>query len=686
MNATMAQCQRHTCQSVVLVIGAGPSGLLAAATLLQAGFQVQVLEQQHDIGGCWLECSSEVKLQVPYHDYTLPGFPWPPSLTGKGCMPTLARHVLLYLKAFSQHHGLQSHIRLNCRVQSVEEIRPAFSSSLVSSTPWPSVRAGRTERWRVVWTDLQTAQTAHTTASFLVVATGLYSAPYIPAYPGQDTYKGQQLHAREVCTTSTTKGADVLVLGHSATPLDAGALTHLAGSVRTLSLLYHKVHWPPPLDHLHNGGMKVLQTMPFYDLSKCAGILHELAAPMRKAACSRLQRKLRRKFQMDELSLVPADPLPLDILHGTHPVHEQDWAAGVRHPHTTLLEGRVRCFTPKGVLLDTGQEVPADLVVYCTGFKQAVHMFDATVVQRLRVADDGLYLYRGILHPDVDDLAFIGCGADTLNSLQTAGLQARWLASLLQGSLHLPSRAVQHADLTAQQVWRRSFFPAAHNRAARYAQYTVDYHAQLTRDMSCSSGQQEPGLLGTCLPCLARPVSRCPAASLQPCSQPSATTPNACQPTQQHLSPPGPRLAAPTLPVGHGPPSLHALYATWQLQPQPQHQAQPQYDQLAQHGGNGSTLVAPPHLTSPTLPAARSGQDPGASCYLPAAGLAAGLPLEVLGHAGAWVNEQGLLSLTSEAGRSSGTETQLAFGHGGREEVAGQCAGHAMQSGHWSDK
>ncbi|GFH22641.1 putative flavin-containing monooxygenase 1 [Haematococcus lacustris] len=112
------------------------------------------------------------------------------------------------------------------------------------------------------------------------------------------------------------------------------------------------------------------------------------------------------------------------------------------------------------------------------------------VVQRLRVADDGLYLYRGILHPDVDDLAFIGCGVDTLNSLQTAGLQARWLASLLQGSLHLPSRAVQHADLTAQQVWRRSFFPAAHNRAARYAQYTVDYHAQLTRDMSCSSGQQ----------------------------------------------------------------------------------------------------------------------------------------------------------------------------------------------------
>ncbi|KAJ9513811.1 hypothetical protein QJQ45_020889, partial [Haematococcus lacustris] len=367
------------------------------------------------------------------------------------------------------------------------------------------------------------------------------------------------------------------------------------------------------------------------------------------------------------------------------------------------------------------------------------------VVQRLRVADDGLYLYRGILHPDVDDLAFIGCGADTLNSLQTAGLQARWLASLLQGSLHLPSRAVQHADLTAQQVWRRSFFPAAHNRAARYAQYTVDYHAQLTRDMSCSSGQQvgkkdyaltdrhefrvvdapglvapcnpelgvgwsrthhlplyhaqpitallwprvavqEPGLLGTCLPCLARPSSRCPATSPQPCSQPSATTPNACHPTQQHLRPLGPRLAAPPLPVGHGPPSLHALYATWQLQPQPQHQAQPQYDQLAQHGGNGSTLVAPPYLTSPTLPAARSGQDPGASCCSPAAGLAAGLPLEVLGHAGAWVNEQGLLSLTSEAGRSSSSQTQLAFGHGGCEEVAGQCAGHAMQSGHWSNK
>lgn len=38
-----------------IVIGAGVSGLQAARSMLMAGVDVQVLEQQQDVGGIWLK-------------------------------------------------------------------------------------------------------------------------------------------------------------------------------------------------------------------------------------------------------------------------------------------------------------------------------------------------------------------------------------------------------------------------------------------------------------------------------------------------------------------------------------------------------------------------------------------------------------------------------------------------------
>lgn len=38
----------------VLIIGAGVAGLQAARALLKAGYKVVVIEEQEDVGGCWL--------------------------------------------------------------------------------------------------------------------------------------------------------------------------------------------------------------------------------------------------------------------------------------------------------------------------------------------------------------------------------------------------------------------------------------------------------------------------------------------------------------------------------------------------------------------------------------------------------------------------------------------------------
>lgn len=63
----------------VCVIGAGVSGLVAAKTFLEEGFDVTVLEKKSGLGGVWEKSSSypEVKTQGSRHTYCFSDYPMP---------------------------------------------------------------------------------------------------------------------------------------------------------------------------------------------------------------------------------------------------------------------------------------------------------------------------------------------------------------------------------------------------------------------------------------------------------------------------------------------------------------------------------------------------------------------------------------------------------------------------------
>ncbi|KAG2428122.1 hypothetical protein HXX76_011803 [Chlamydomonas incerta] len=68
--------------------------------------------------------------------------------------------------------------------------------------------------------------------------------------------------------------------------------------------------------------------------------------------------------------------------------------------------------------------------------------------------DGDLALYRGMVHPDVPGLAFVGLEAHAGSSPLLLELQAQWLAAHLAGRLALPPAAAMRADVAAQRVWR----------------------------------------------------------------------------------------------------------------------------------------------------------------------------------------------------------------------------------------
>ena len=178
-----------------------------------------------------------------------------------------------------------------------------------------------------------------------------------------------------------------------------------------------------------------------------------------------------------------------------------------------------------GLILQDGSFLPADLVLFCTGacvpgmqggragaghqsqtrrahlqasininqhafssccpagYAKSYDYLDGSARARLDLQKDGLYLYRNMLCPTLPNLAFVGCEVSTYNNILTSGLQAAWLARLLQGRVQLPPVVQMQEDIRQQQKWRRAVMPPQRTRGAALMLYMQPYHDQLLADM-----------------------------------------------------------------------------------------------------------------------------------------------------------------------------------------------------------
>lgn len=176
----------------VCVIGAGPSGLVAARELRKEGHSVVVLEQRHDVGGQWLyepnvdsedPLGKKKFLQVHSSIYASLRLISPREIMGFTDFPFLVkkgrdtrrfpghRELWLYLKDFCEHFGLREMIRFNT---SVEYVRMLEYDEI-----------GKDLKWMVKSRDKSSEEMAvEEVFDAVVVATGHYSHPRLPTIKG----------------------------------------------------------------------------------------------------------------------------------------------------------------------------------------------------------------------------------------------------------------------------------------------------------------------------------------------------------------------------------------------------------------------------------------------------------------------------------------------------------------------
>ena len=206
-----------TAEAPVAVIGAGGSGLLAAAALSRSGVPFELLEARRGIGGTWRydetgtgsACYASLvantsKLRMSVGGRRIAGRPW-----------RYAAHpeVLAHLEALASHAGLWPHIKLGWAVTSAQQDGEGWT--LVS-------KDGERRRYRA-----------------LVCALPTNGRPRFARLPG--SYDGEQLHSAAYRTPERFAGKRVLIVGLGTSGGEVAG--DVAGVARTVQVSVRSPLW-----------------------------------------------------------------------------------------------------------------------------------------------------------------------------------------------------------------------------------------------------------------------------------------------------------------------------------------------------------------------------------------------------------------------------------------------------------
>src|SRR5687768_7414899 len=161
----------------VVIIGAGPAGLAAAATLRARGIDATIIERGR-VGEPWRARYDRLHLHTIRSLSHLPGYRIPRNF-GRW----VARDQFVqYLEQYAVHHRLE---------------------------PWFEVEATRLDRENGHWNVQTTAGSIP--ARVVVIATGLTRLPYVPRWLG--TFDGPLVHAVDYRNPRQYQNQDVLIVG-----------------------------------------------------------------------------------------------------------------------------------------------------------------------------------------------------------------------------------------------------------------------------------------------------------------------------------------------------------------------------------------------------------------------------------------------------------------------------------------
>ena len=165
---------------------------------------------------------------------------------------------------------------------------------------------------------------------FLINSTGTWDSPFWPSYPGMDVFDGEQLHTRNFWSADDYRGKRVVVVGGGSSAIQFLLQLDDAGAATTW------VTRRPP----------VWRSAPFED-------------------------GWGRKVEDRVRARTEAGLLPESVVTATGLALTDEYQRGIE-AGVLVSVGALRELSRDGIILDDGRFVPADVVLWATGFRHSI--------------------------------------------------------------------------------------------------------------------------------------------------------------------------------------------------------------------------------------------------------------------------------------------------------------------------
>jgi len=456
------------------IIGAGVSGISTAKILMGEGYECTVFERRGELGGVWADGYLNFGVQVQKELYEFPDWPLPPDTPQFTPGPVFQK----YLSDYCDEFGVRARIR--------------FDTEVTGIAPREGNRAG----WVLTLRD--GANESKADFDLVVISIGTFSnQPHIPEYIGQGEFRGVVMHNSHLKSPDQIESKRVAVVGYGKSATDA--VLEAAKVASHTSIIFRTPRWPIPrklagllplkwgLLHRMTSALLPLYQRP----SSLERVVHGLGAPVAwlfwrlTELLLYFQCRLGNAFG-SRTSLVPPMPIEVSGFDQTTMVPRPEFYRLVRKGVINAIRGEIETFTETGIKLDNGEELQVDVVILATGWRTDYSFLGEEQLAKLNIEEDGYYLYRHMINPDLPNLVFLGCNAITYEAITTYNLQARWLAELLKGRHRLPERADMIKNIEEMKRWKRSWMLRSPGRGAMIGPHQLHYHDELLVDFGAN--------------------------------------------------------------------------------------------------------------------------------------------------------------------------------------------------------
>jgi flavin-binding monooxygenase-like protein len=400
----------------VCIIGAGVSGLTACKALADFGVPHTCFEASDEVGGNWYfqnpnRVSSAYrslhidisKPSISFRDFPMPErYPDYPHHT----------HIFEWLRDYADAFALRERIRFGTRVAHAE--RGAAGGWLIT------LQDGSREAFDA-----------------LLVCNGHHWDPRYPDFPG--SFDGPQIHSHDYIDPSDPlelKGMRVLVVGIGNSAVDIVSELARKTVAETVFLSTRSGAYVIPKYIFGKPADQVVKTNP-----RIPGNLQR-----------RVARVLPRIFsgRMEDFGL----PTPNHRFLDAHPTVSSE-LLGRLGAGDAVAKGDVAELLGDSVRFADGGVEAVDAIIYATGYNVSFPFFDPDF---LAAPGNVLPLFKRMLKPGLDDLAFVGLGQAIPTIFPFSELQSKLAARWLSGDWAPPPVAEMGQEIVRDEAFHRGHF------------------------------------------------------------------------------------------------------------------------------------------------------------------------------------------------------------------------------------